>query len=268
MKKKFLLILMTFLLIRSFTTLQIFADESENPLFVDLTNSISQDETNSLNEKLSSVSEKQECAVVICITDDFGEKTATEYADDYFDTNGYGYGSDNSGILLVINTESHDWAISTTGYGIKAFTDAGQSYIMDQITPELGDGSYVAAFSEFAELCDDYLTQAHTDEAYDNSNMPSKEKDFNLARDISVGILIGIIIAFLIVHSNKSALKTVRREPEAKNYMRDGSLNISKSREILIHTDVEKIKIKNEDSGSSTHTSSSGETHGGSSGKF
>ncbi len=37
----------------------------------------------------------------------------------------YGYGADKDGVLLLISTEDNDVYISTCGYGITAFTDAG-----------------------------------------------------------------------------------------------------------------------------------------------
>ena len=54
--------------------------------------------------------------------------------------------------------------------------------------------------------------------------------------------------------------------------MKDGSLHINRSRDIFLYHQVTRTAKPKEESfgggGSSTHTSSSGETHGGSSGSF
>ena len=69
----------------------------------------------------------------------------------------------------------------------------------------------------------------------------------------------------------KKQLKSVNKQTAAANYIRQNSVNITDRREMLINTVVSRTEKRVEsdsDSGSSTHTSSSGETHGGSSGKF
>lgn len=267
MKRRILLIIMTLLLAMGLMTTSVFAAGSGNILFADPMYCVEDDDLSALNDKLDEISQRQECEVAIYTTKTFGGSTASEYADDYYDEYSYGYGDDKSGIMLVINTESRDWAISTCGFGIKAFTDAGQQYIMDEIKPELSDEDYAAAFDQYADLCDQFLTQAHKGEPYDKGSLPGQEKGMSLPIDIIIGIIIGVIVAFIVVSRDKSALKTVRREAEAKNYMREGSLNITARQEQFIYKDVEQI-AKESSGGSGTHTSSSGETHGGSSGKF
>ena len=65
--------------------------------------------------------------------DTINGETPMAYADDYYDYNGYGAGADNDGILLLLSMEDRDWWISTTGYGIDAFTDYGIDVIGDEI---------------------------------------------------------------------------------------------------------------------------------------
>ena len=78
--------------------------------------------------------------------------TPASYADDTYDYNGYGYGNNRDGLLLLISMEDRDWYISTTGYGITAFTDAGIQYIGNKIKEHLSDGDYDAAFNSFATI--------------------------------------------------------------------------------------------------------------------
>jgi len=127
---------------------------------------------------LNEISARQECDIVIVTVDALDGKTATEYADDFFDYNGYGYGKTRDGILLLISMEARDWALSTHGYGIEAFTDAGQAYMMDDfVLPCLSDDDFYGAFTEFAAQCDAFLTQAANDEPYDSHNLPGSWED-------------------------------------------------------------------------------------------
>ena len=81
-------------------------------------------------------------------------------------------GPDKDGILLLISMEDRDWAISTCGYGITAFTDAGIDYIMAQMQDDLSAGSYAAAFDTYVTLCDTFITQARNGTPVDTKTLP------------------------------------------------------------------------------------------------
>ncbi len=270
MKKQILLIAISIFLIAGAAVIPVTAAESGSGkvLCVDSAYCIkSNEEFAALSDELKNISERQKCEVVIYTTNTFDGKTPTDYADDYYDTSGYGWGEDKSGILFIINPQSRDWVISTCGFGITAFTDAGQEYIVEQMSGALSEDDYITAFNQYADLCDEFLTQAHSGEPYDNGSLPGQEKDINPIVDIIIGLAFGIIVAFIAVGKDKAALKSVRREADANNYIRSGSLQITKQYDNFLYRNVD-VTEKESSSGSSTHTSSSGTTHGGSSGKF
>ena len=74
----------------------------------------------------------------------------------------------------------------------------------------------------------------------------NKEKDFNLLIDIIIGLAVGVIIALIIVLVQKSGLKTVRRQAVAKNYIRQGSFNLTVQNEQFLYSNVERIKKEDE----------------------
>lgn len=268
MKRRILLIIMTLLLTLGLSAAAAFADDNDSPAtyFGDPIEIVSVDNWETINTRLAEISEAQECAVYIYTTNDFEGLDPQAFADDLYDGANLGYGSDQSGILLVVNFESGDWAISTKGFGMEAITVAGQEYLMDQVTAQLRDDP-AAAFTTYADLCEDFLIKAHAGTPYDTGNLPGEEKGFSLPLDILIGIVIGIAIAFFIVGRQKAALKTVRREAAAKNYMRHGSLNLTARNKQFLYNTVDRIE-KQSSSGNNAHISSSGEIHGGGSGKF
>ena len=233
---------------------------------------LSDDEADSLLAQLDEISERQNCDVIVVTVASLDGKTAESYADDYFDFNGYGLGQDRDGILLLLSMEDRDWAISTHGFAITAFTDAGQSYMTDHFLSYISDGEYAQGFQKYAELCDQFLTQAKEGEPYDTDNLPKGSVAFVW---LPIDIVIGCIIAFFRAQGKKKRLKTVRKKVSARDYIVQGSLKARTNREILLNSVVSSRDISSSDNsssdsggGSSTHTSSSGETHGGSSGKF
>ncbi len=225
---------------------------------------VSAEDVNEINSRLADISKQQKCGVYLLTTDNFNGQSPQTFADDFYDENELGYGSNHSGILLAVNFDSGDWVISTAGSGISVFTDAGQEYLMDRVTADLRDNP-AAAFSVYADQCENFLVQAADGEAYDNGNMP---RDFNLIIDIAIGIIIGVVIAFIVVGRQKAALRTVRRQTAARDYMKSGSLKMTASSEQFLYNTVDHIEKQSNSGGSSTHQSSSGMNHGGSSGKF
>ena len=263
--KKIVLIFSVFLMCIC-CTVNVFASGTFGRM-VDDADILSASEKAALLATLDEISERQKCDVVIVTVPELDGETATAYADDFFDYNGYGYGADDDGILFLISTEDRKWAISTYGFGITAFTDAGQAYIMDIIKSDLSDGEYDDAFEKFAQQCDKFLIQAHEGKAYDTSNLPKKPMNVPMAIGISLGA--GLIVAFIVLMIMKSSLKSVQMQGAADNYVVAGSMDVTNSHDQFLYSQVTRTeRPKDNDSGSSTHTSSSGRSHGGSSGSF
>lgn len=242
--------------------------EEHPPRLVDEAELLTDEEESSLADKLDAVSDKWQCDVAIVTVDSLGSKTATEFADDYFDYNGYGYGDNDDGIMLVISMESRDWAITTHAFGIEAFTDAGQEYIMNKVIPPLGNESYSSAFSIFADQCDDFLEKARAGEPYDSHNLPKESHAKLYILWIIPCLIAGAILAFVLTIKEKKSLKSVMKKAGAREYI--GKVEINEKHDKFLYRNLDKVLIHDDDddSGSSTHVSSSGETHGGSSGKF
>ncbi len=233
----------------------------------DLADLLTDSEEAALLEKLDEISRRQKMDVTIATVNNLdGYNTASEYADVVYEYYKYGYGAEKDGLLLLISMEDRDWAISTCGYGITAFTDAGIEYIGKQIKSDLSDGNYVAAFDTYADLCDEFITQARSGSPFDKGNLP-REPLSMIWIPISIGI--GVVLALIIVGSMKGKLKTVRQQAAANSYLKKDSLAITESSDLFLYHTVDRTKReKDNGSGSSTHTSSSGTTHGGGSGKF
>lgn len=242
-----------------------FADEYYR--LMDMASLLSDEDVDSLTAKLDELSLRQKMDVVIATTDTLEGKSVVEYADDLYDYCSFGYGANRDGLILVISMEDNDWYISTCGYGITVFTDAGIKYIGKQIVPYLSDEDFVGAFTTYITLCDEFITQAKTDKPYDIGSLPREPLS---PAWILVCLIIGLILSCTTVGKMKAKLTTVRAQAAANSYMKDGSMNITDSREMFLYKNVTRTKRSSESSsgGSSTHTSSSDTTHGGGGGKF
>lgn len=271
MKKKIVLILFS-LVIGLCVSVPAFATQtdgfaSEYERVQDLADLLSDSEETALLEKLDELCKRQKMEIVVLTTNTLEGLTPCDYADDVYDYCDFGYGESRDGALLLISMEDNDWYISTHGYGITVFTDAGIQYIGEQIKKDLSDGDFSEAFDTFAGLCDDFITRARNDSPYDSHNLPKEPLSLIW---IPISIAVGVYLSFIIVGNMKAKLKTVRFQAAAGNYIKNGSLNVTESRDLFLYNTVtctEKPK-NNSSSGSSTHTSPSGSIHGGGGGKF
>jgi len=242
---------------------------SNMPRLVDNARLLTGSEQSELLDKLDEISERQQADIVVVTVDTLDRKTPMDYADDFYDYNGYGFGADKDGVLLLVSMEDRDWWISTTGYGITAITDAGIEYISDKFLSDLSDGDYAEAFTTYAELCDDFFTQAKTGQPYDVGHMP--KAPFHAVKCLLISMAIGLVIALIVTGSMKAKLKSVRMQSAAASYVKSNSMNITESRDMFLYHTMErreKPKSGSGSGGSSSHISSSGQTHGGGGGKF
>lgn len=254
MKKRIIIVFICALLL--FPNLFSMIALANSTYLIDDVNLLTQSQREDLQSKLADLNEITQCDVVILTINSLGSKTATEYADDYYDYNNYR----DDGILLLISMEYRDWAISTKGSAISTFSDARQKNIMDDVKLSLGNNDYYSAFNDFVEWCDYYLT-------YTNGNSSTAGFVFEW-KWVLISFGIGVVIAFIVVSIMRGKLKSVRYQPAAESYVKRNSLNITRQNDFFLFRRVNRTAIPKSSSGSSTHRSSSGSSHGGSSGKF
>ena len=238
---------------------------------VDNADLLTQTEENELSEKLQDISDELQFDVVVVTTNSTGSKTATEYADDYFDYNGYGRGSNNDGALFLVDMGDRKWAISTSGYGIEAIVDSALDDMEKEIVPYLKSGDYDGAFNEFADLTYDIVNDAKNGKSYSNSTTSTTKNHKDIGTNLIVAFSIGAGISLIIILVYRSKLKPVKFQKEAKEYIVPGSFNLRRSDDVFLYFNITKVPIpKNNDSddSGSFHSSSSGSSHGGSSGSF
>lgn len=251
MKKIRLIISIIILLILSpIFNISVNAAPENHTYMLDYADLLSDDEEANLESKLDSIGKYNNSSVVILTVDSLEGKTATAYADDYFDYNDY----DNNGILFLISMENRDWAISTKGDSIYVFSDARQENMIDAMRYSLKNNDFNSAFITFTELCEQYYNEPENSSSGGN---------------LLVAIIIGVIIGGITTLVFLSQLQTVEFQKTANNYVKQNSLNIKRRNDIFLYsTETKTLRESSSSSGSSTHTSSSGSTHGGSSGKF
>lgn len=239
----------------------------------DFADVLTQSELEDLNAKFDEIRLRQKVDVAVCFVNSLNGMSISDYAENFYEEKDYGYGESKDGIILLVSFENRDWYIATRGYAIRAFTDSGIAYIGDQITEDLANQNYSGASECFANLCDEFITDAKNGTPYSEATGAIDYYDDGTVIPpplwILISIVIGIVVALIVVLTMKGKLKTVRRQAAASNYLKNGSLNITQSNDIFLYSHISRTaKPKESNNSSSTHESSSGNTYGGGGGKF
>ena len=165
----------------------------ELAFLVDEAGLLSAEEAADIESKLSGLAQKYDMHYVIVTSEDPNISSPMAEADDFFDYNGYGTGENRSGVLLYINMETRDIWISTRGFGITAFTDAGIDYILDELADGLGSELYYDTFETYIARCDDFTLQAKNGTPYDVDHMP--EEPFPVIGGLIMCMALGAVVA-------------------------------------------------------------------------
>ena len=219
------------------------------PLVVDNADLLTDNEEADLETKLNTVTEKYKAEVAVLTVSDLEEKTPQEYADDFYDYNGYGYGDNDDGVLVLFKPGEEgerELYITTHGTAIDALTDGDINTILYAMKDYCVSEDYVGAFNAYVEKCDELLS-------------PPTVPLFWIPVCLAVGFVLSLIITGIMTAS----LKSVRSQSSAKEYVRQGSMMLTGQQDIFLYSNVTKTEINDDNDNSSTHTSSSGRTHGG-----
>lgn len=254
---------------------------------------LSQMEAEELQAHFSYLSDLHQFEIVVVTVDSTEGKSMVEFADDYYDYGGYGYGADYDGALLLVNMEASEWYVSTCGSGIDVINDEVLDAMSYEFVPYMSDGDFYSAFYEFANQCDAYLAGCGMpDEEWDDENIIAesdtamsdviivkKTPDIvGLLGKLAICLVIGLVAAFIPMSRLKKQMRTVAMKAEASDYVKPGSKHITKSRDAFLYSNVTRTpRPKDNDSGGSgggmsfgggVHIGSSGRSHGGGGGRF
>ena len=140
-------------------------------------------------------------------------------------------------VLLAVTVKDRCWHLEYTDTNDKLpDSNVMSEYFID----DLGENDYYGGVMGFLEGIESELS-------------------FPWLLNIVIAVAIGLIMGFIFVNSMKGKLKTVRFAQNAHNYVRDGSFNLEKSRDLYLYSTVTRVaKPKNSSSGGGGGSSRSG----------
>jgi len=262
MKMKAKVFIFSFLFLLS--ALPLFSQDNTRERVVDNAGLLTSYQKSRLMANLDSLSENYDLDLVIVTEYSIGTARPMDYADDFFDYNGYGLGGDRDGCLLLIVTDSRDYWFSTSGRAIKIVNPTAYKKMQSDALKSLRNNNYYEAFNSYAENWALFLSLDAIGRSY---NFFYK---WNTVITVIVW-LIALLIGFIVVLVWKKSMNTALPQKLADAYIVTGSLNFNIKTDKFLYSVVTKTERSDDDSSSSgggTHTSSSGRSHGGGGGKY
>lgn len=238
--------------------------------FVDAAGLLSEDSRLELQDKMDALSEKHHCNIVLLTVPEH-TGTAQDYADDYLDYNGFQADYNGSAVLFMLSMADRSYSFSTTGNAIGAFTDYGIEVLTEKMHSDLSDDYYYDAFETYINTADRYLELYENGTPYDVNSKNVTPQEY--LRGIIICIIIGLILGAIPVFVMIADLTTVKSQSSAAGYQSHNGIHMTFHKDTYLRASVSKSPIPKDNGsrsggGSSVHTSSSGSSHGGSSGHF
>ena len=229
---------------------------------------LTDEEEAKLQERLTEIAQEYQCDVVAATADSCEGKSPQDYTDDFYYENGYGYGEDIDGIILMICMEERKFHLATRGEAMEIFTDYGLEVIDEHISEYLTDGEYYEAFRTYADMAEEFIVEAVNNQPYDTNHEYSEP--MGVGTCILISLAAGLVAALITLLVLRGQLKSVSPKNRAEDYIRNGSFRVKRERDVFLYRTVERRKIEKNSSGggSSSHSTSDGGSAGGHTGSF
>lgn len=289
------LLICTFLVMGS---MAVWADQtgavSGQPRVFDQAGLFSETEIIQLEEKIAQCRKSTKMDVVIVSAYADGERSAEEYADDYYDYGGFGVGKKASGVLLLYYMDGPgqpggECYISTTGTMINMLTDERIESILDDVYGDLGNRDFAGATEHFLEDVKAYVKEGVESGQYTYDRDTGEIVRYHSIRlyEVAIAMVIAGILAGSVCMDIKKRYAMKQSSREVSNslqaYRADCAFHFSVAGDKMVNKYVRSVPIpRNTSSGSggrghsgsssagrsTIHTSSSGSSHGGGGRRF
>lgn len=244
MIKKISILIISLALLLGMSVCTLAAEQGSETFVYDkagLLSSYEEAELESTLEKISHANNVQIVVATVNSTDGYG---INYYVNDFYDSMDLGYGDSRDGILLLVSMGTREYRILSNGAAADVITTDAIDDISDAIEPYLSDGDYAGAFDEYADKCDSYY----------NFHI----KDY-LVVSLIFGAIIGVVVAFIL----KAQLKSVKKRYTAREYIKNGSMNIHRTADIFLYSTVSRTPRPKNTSSSSSSSGGSRNVGGG-----
>lgn len=132
------------------------ADVADEQRVYDMAGLLTEEEIAGFEQTIRQYRDRMKIDIVVVTTEDSQGKSAMEYADDFYDEGGYGYGRMKNGVLFLIDMDNRELYVSTGGDVIRLLTDSRIESILDDVYEGAGRSDFADSVNAFLTDIDHY----------------------------------------------------------------------------------------------------------------
>lgn len=248
-------------------------------------------ERQELEEMAKSLLRSRKQDFVVVTTDNSMGYSGQEYADNFYDQGGFGTRDNYSGTLFLIDMDTRDLAIVTSGDMTRVLTDERIGRILDEAYVHASEGRYAEAAKTYLTMTENYIRSGIEANQYNYDTETGRISPHKSVRwyEFLLALAVPGFVAASVCAGVKNSYAMKKERQLAGNfqmsYRADSAFNYRNQADMLLNSFVTQAviasAIRNSGRGggfgggmgggggrSSTHTTSMGRTHGGGSRKF
>lgn len=232
----------------------------------DFANLLTENEEEQLYNQVITYIENTNYDLALVTINENNKYSAMKYADDFFDYNDFGINSSRDGSLILIDMDTREIWVSTSGQAIKMYSDSRIDNIIDAGFFDLKNAQYYDCLSKMIDKMDYYfdlgVPSSNRDMEIDEDGNPYYVKSIPYVMIFIISGVICTIVSLILYFKTSSKIK----KQNTVTYINPNLSNLIKNDQFLT-TYTSRIRIESSSSsgggGSSHHSSSSGRSHGG-----
>ena len=227
----------------------------------DFANILTDSEEEKIKSKIDNYVNVHDMDLAVVTISKNNKSNAMNYADDFYDYNDFGINSTRDGVLFLIDMDTREIWMSTTGNAIKMYNDYRIEEALDAVYEYMSDEEYYDGITKYIDIIGDYAAKG----------LPTKNEsdDMTVGKALMFSLIASIVLTAIIMGILIAKNKLVRKATTAAEYLNKESVDVQNLGEMLVSSHTTKTKIEHDSGGgSSTHIGSSGISHGGGGHKF
>ncbi len=222
-------------------TVSLFTVSADSLAVVDDADVFTPEQEAELSLRIEEIRDEYDFDVTIITTEDTGGETLKEYSEDHSALD-----LSNDGLVFIHDVNAREYYTVSRGHGVSVVTNKALDRIDDVVVPYLKDGDFYGAHSSYLDVTDVFLEAAESGEGYSGEGMSLM--DYLIP--IGIGLVGGLLIAFIITGGMKASMNTARKKEEAANYVVNGTFNLAQSYDRFLYQHTTKTaRAKDNDSG-------------------
>ncbi len=251
----------------------------------------SAEEEAQLQETAQALAEKWQLDIVILTTTTTAGMSAEEYGAAFYDDNGFGYGENADGILLVVDMSSRVGKFVTTGKGVDIFTDYYMNEIWEEMRNYMKVGNYFGAMQSFltdvdhyceeyeAYLADPNYVTEYQQAMQQQAAQPEVEQSDVLLLYAIFSAMLAIMVAVIGLVVMRRGYVQIKPATDGTLYLEENSLQLHQKEDRYLTSTYTKVPIQKDDDnhmghgggfggGTTVFRGGSGRSHGVGGGSF